>query len=105
MSFSYPGSTNIHVLYQADPGAVQSLRAIRERVEHVCRHHANKMVRVQTMDGHVYEGVIVGCQSGMLYLSVKDTGHDRNLLSSYYYNTVILPLVLYELLVITLMIL
>jgi hypothetical protein len=55
------------------------------------------------MDGHVYEGVIVTCRNGLLYLRVTAPAAQRNLLESYYYNTVILPLVLYELLVITLL--
>lgn len=92
-----------HILYQADPHTVHNLKSVRERVQHLCRQHAGKAVRIQTMDGHVYEGVLVSCGNGLLYLKVTAPATQRNFLQSYYYNTVILPLVLYELLVITLL--
>lgn len=103
MSYSYPGSGHSQVLYQSDPHMLHSLKAIRDRVQRICMQHRNQRVRVETMDGHVYEGVLVGCGHGHVYLSVPSHGTHRALGSAAYYNNVILPLVLYELLVITLL--
>lgn len=94
-----------HVVYQANPHTVHNLKSVRDHLHQICRKHMNQYVRIETMDGHVYQGVIVNCDKGLLYLQVPPHPHHRQFLSHYYYNTVILPLVLYELLVITLMLL
>ncbi|MEF3304387.1 acetyl-CoA acetyltransferase [Paenibacillus sp. GYB003] len=93
-------------LYEADPAFVQALKSCRERLNDVCRQCANRPVRIQTIHGHVHEGVIAGIDDRHLYLSVK--AHDARgffnpLYQAYTYNNVILPLVLYELLVISLL--
>lgn len=103
MSIPMAASPQHPVLYHADPESVRNLHSIRERVQHISRQHAGKAVRIQTMDGHVYEGVIVTCMNGLLYVKVAAPADPRNLYQSYIYNNVILPLVLYELLVITLL--
>lgn len=95
------------LLYQADPGYVHHVRAVRERLQEVGRHCMNRRVRIQTLTGHVHEGVIVNIDATHLYLSVSADESARQwpnpLQQAYAYNNVILPLVLYELLVITLM--
>ncbi|MDF2715612.1 MAG: acetyl-CoA acetyltransferase [Paenibacillus sp.] len=95
-------------VYQAEPALVQSVNSARDRLHEVARHCINRPVRVQTLAGHVHDGVIVHVDDCHLYLcvSVRDDqtrGFFNPLYQSYTYNNVILPLVLYELLVITLL--
>ncbi|MNI06620.1 hypothetical protein D3C73_596070 [compost metagenome] len=87
------------VIFQADPSHVEVLRQIKDSHHHVCKQHLGHHVQVQTIDGHSFEGVIVYIDSRNLHLQVQ--GQQRG-----FYNpaaSVILPLVLYELLVITLL--
>jgi len=99
MSFHTPGT----VLYQADAPTIQHVKSMRDHVKNICRQHINQKVRVETLDGQQFEGVIVNCDRGMLYLSVPHPHAHRAFYGSPYYSNVILPLVLYELLVITLL--
>jgi hypothetical protein len=102
-----PIQQQLQPLYQADPALVQSVKSARDRVHDVARHCLNRPVRVHTMAGHVHEGVIVHVDDDHLYIRV--TVHDQTrgffnpLASAYAYNDVILPLVLYNLLAITLL--
>ncbi|MGQ5392692.1 hypothetical protein ACT8ZS_17925 [Paenibacillus sp. M.A.Huq-84] len=89
-------------LYQADPHLTQSLRSIRDRIHHICRHHVSQLVRIQTLDGQVYTGIIVQCEGGFLYLKVPRHDVHRAFIGPSS-DEVILTLVLYELLVITLL--
>ncbi|CAG7647607.1 hypothetical protein ACFQI7_20405 [Paenibacillus allorhizosphaerae] len=104
MSYHHP--VQPQVLYQADTQAVHTLKAIRDRIHHICKQHTHHFVRLQTVEGHVYEGVIVSCDEGHVYLSVPHPHGHRGfwgpVAGASYYN-VILPLVLYNLLVITLL--
>lgn len=100
MSLQYP-ATHHQVLFEADPSAVDTLRSIRHRIHHICSSHVNRLVRIQTIDGHVYEGVIVHCDSGHIYLRVSRPGGHRAFLGPG--DAAILTLVLFELLVIVLL--
>lgn len=91
-----------HTLYQAGPHHPQSMKKAREHMHHLCNQHINQLVRVETLDGEVFEGVIVQCDRSILYLKIPGKGSPRAFMPNYY-NDVILPLVLYELLVITLL--
>lgn len=93
------------VLYQADNNTVQSLTALRNRLHNVCRQHANQSVRIETLDGQVFTGRIIGCDKGLFYLAVSKPGINRALFGSPFNSSdeAILTLVLYELLVITLL--
>ncbi|WP_249899514.1 hypothetical protein [Paenibacillus sp. PK3_47] len=93
------------VLYQADNNLVQSLTTLRNRLHHVCRQHANQFVRIETLDGQVYTGRIVGCDRGLFYLAVSKPGVNRAFFGNPFNSSdeAILTLVLYELLVITLL--
>jgi hypothetical protein len=95
------------VVYQAEPGFVQTLQSIRINIHGLCGMYKSRMVRVQTVDGMTHEGIIVHVDARHLYLSVSQMGHQRAFGypygGGYYYNNVILPLVLYELLLITLL--
>ncbi|MFB9326372.1 hypothetical protein ACFFSY_10645 [Paenibacillus aurantiacus] len=93
-----------HTIYQAHPNMGHSLKSARDHLHHVCRQHVNRYVRVETLDGDVFEGIIVHCDKGILYLKIPSKSGRRSF-SQNVYNDVILPLVLYELLVITLMLL
>jgi hypothetical protein len=108
MSYLSPGTP----LYRADQNLLQNLKSIREQIRQFCIQHVNRKVRVETIDGHVYEGTIVDLDNGHLYLSVPVSHELRGFFpgsfpgfypGDSYYNNVILPLVLYELLVISLL--
>ncbi|TMV46452.1 acetyl-CoA acetyltransferase [Paenibacillus mesophilus] len=95
-------------VYQAEPALVQSVKSARDRIHEVARHCIHRPVQVQTMDGHVHVGVVVHVDDNHLYLrvSVRDDqtrGFFNPLYQASVYNDVILPLVLYNLLVITLL--
>ncbi|WP_148277786.1 acetyl-CoA acetyltransferase [Paenibacillus popilliae] len=98
----YPHPHLRQVIYQMEPGTVQALYSIRDRVQHMGRMYKDRHVRVQTIDGQVHDGIIVNVDRCHLYLYTRALTEQRGL-SEAYYNNVILPLVLYELLVITLL--
>lgn len=100
MSFQQP-ATHHQVLYHADPNAEHTLRSIRDRVHHICGSYVNRLVRVRTLDGHIYEGIIIRCDSGHLYLRVTNPGVHRPFYGPS--DAAILTLVLFELLVIVLL--
>ncbi|WP_246096542.1 hypothetical protein [Paenibacillus sinopodophylli] len=87
------------VLYQAEPKHTEMVMQVRDRVMGMCGGHMHKYVRVQTIDGHIYEGMLMHMDHCILYLqcTMRDPRAFMNP-----YNAV-LPLVLYELLVITLL--
>ncbi|MNH80658.1 hypothetical protein D3C87_580480 [compost metagenome] len=93
------------VVYQANPNMVQHLKGVKDQIRHICSIHLNRPVKVVTIDGYAYEGIIVSADDRFLYLSIAVQDDQRFLGApgSYYYNNMILPLVLYELLVITLL--
>lgn len=122
---------NKQVVYQASPNAVQTMNSMKEQLHRLGRQYANRPVRVQTLDGVNYEGVLSHTDGGLLFLVIPGqqtswdpqyghydhyghptspyssqgnyAGYNRGLFGSSYYNNVILPLVLYELLVISLL--
>lgn len=100
MNYQVPGTPQTQVLYQADHNFVQQLRPLREHLQNICSQFINQRVRVQTIDGLVYEGTIVNCDRGLLYLRIDNPERYRQ-----GYNDFIIYLVLYELLIITLLLL
>ncbi|WP_379127421.1 hypothetical protein [Paenibacillus sp. sgz500958] len=90
------------VLYQADHNYVQNLRNVRHQLHGICRQHANQWVRVETLDGQVVTGRILGCDRGLIHLATRHHGGHRAFFGSPT-DEAILTLVLYELLVITLL--
>ncbi|WP_234032929.1 hypothetical protein [Paenibacillus faecalis] len=103
MSIQYtaPGPRE-HILYQAGENYSHGLKSTRDHIHHLCRKHMNQLVRVETMDGDVFEGIIVHCDRGIMHLSLPASNSYRGF-NPFFYSDVILPLVLYELLVITLL--
>lgn len=105
------------VLYQAAPDAATALKSMRDQIHHICRAYVNRLVRVQTLDGHTYEGVIVQSDGGHVYLNVSTPNaraiggpgsfyghHPLYSIGSYMASqAAILTLVLFELLVIVLL--
>ncbi|WP_379163613.1 hypothetical protein [Paenibacillus sp. sgz5001063] len=95
------------VLYQADQHYVQNLRSVRDHLHGICRQHVNQFVQVQTLDGQVFTGRIMGCDRGLFYLKVQHhEGQHHGGQRAFYgssINDTILTLVLYEILVITLL--
>ncbi|WP_338554205.1 hypothetical protein [Paenibacillus sp. KS-LC4] len=87
------------VLYQAEPAHTAMVQQIQEQIHRLCHGHMHRPVRVHTMDGQVYEGYIAHVDRCLLYLhcTVQDP---RAFIPP---QNAILPLVLYELLVITLL--
>ncbi|MFD3257929.1 hypothetical protein ACE3MQ_04870 [Paenibacillus lentus] len=149
-----PNESYKQVVYQANPNAVQTMKGMKDQLHKIGKQYANRPVRVQTVDGVTYEGLLSHADGGLLFLVIpgQQTGGDpsyghydhygnyghyghhgysghhghhgypgyptptpygsqgggyapysRGLYGSYYYNNVILPLVLYELLVISLL--
>ncbi len=89
------------VLYQADQNYIQTMKSVRHHLHSICRQHVSQFVRVQTIDGQVVTGRILGCDRGMLYLGVQSHGGQRAFFGGS--DEAILTLVLFELLVITLL--
>ncbi len=93
-----PYEVKEQIVYQADPTWVQSIRAMKEKLHSIGSQYIGRYVRIQTIDGQQFEGTVVQVDRGLLYLNVNQNfGYQRP------YNPAILPLVLYELLVITLL--
>lgn len=86
-------------IYHCHTDTHQYLRSVQQHLHHVCSQHANRLVRVETVDGDVFEGHIVHIDKSILYLSLSD-GETRAFLPGAF----ILPLVLYDLLAISLFI-
>ncbi|WP_274363995.1 acetyl-CoA acetyltransferase [Paenibacillus thermotolerans] len=105
-----PNVAGQQIVHQAQPEEVRTLQAIRQRMHSAVPACMHRRVRVQTIDGHVHEGVIVGIDGGIIYLDVEvSAGMSRAFYPFYgpFYNpyySVILPLALYDLLVLTLLI-
>jgi len=102
MTYSQPMHQE-QVLYQANPHTVQTLKSVRDHVRSIGQHYMNKKVRVQTIDGQTYEGTIVMVDPGHIYLAIPAAPRGFWGPSASFYNNAILPLVLYNLLVITLL--
>lgn len=100
-----------HTIYQCDSTTAQHIKGIREKIQAVAGHCVHRKAVVHTIDGHIYEGTIVDVKHGCLYLMMpqpqQPSAGQQRFFSPFptagYYGNVILPLVLYELLVISLL--
>lgn len=121
-----------NVIYQADPAVIRHLHGVRDSLHQSCKPYLNHKVNVQTLDGLVHEGTIAGVDHKYLYLNVAINGQmSRAFFNPYqpyhphpgpgpgphpgpgpgphpgpyppFNNNVILPLVLFELLAISLL--
>jgi len=91
-------------LYQADAGWSEQVKSTRKKLAELCGKCMYRMVRVETVDGEVYEGMVVGTSGSHLYLAVRDQRFFSPWGYPFGYGSFILPLVLYDLLVLTLLI-
>jgi hypothetical protein len=96
-------SRDSSVIYKADSQWTDQVKQTRNQLSGLCGKHMNRPVRVQTIDGHTYEGVLVGADGSHIHLMVRPTPNDYRFFGPSAANS-ILTLVLYELLVITLLI-
>ncbi|AJY74468.1 hypothetical protein [Paenibacillus beijingensis] len=87
------------VLYKAAENHGGRIMDIRSKMADVCMRHKHRHIRVQTVDGHIYEGSILHADRCFIYLQCTARG-SRAFFGPY---NAIIPLVLYELLVITLL--
>ncbi|WP_051217492.1 hypothetical protein [Paenibacillus assamensis] len=106
------------ILYQGHPNVLAQWKTYRDTMQEVLQPHLHKTVRITLDNGNTYEGKIVGVDGSFLllevmmpteavqapqassrgYQSASPVSDHRN------YSSVILPLVLYELLIITLLV-
>ncbi|MGN7457313.1 hypothetical protein ACTHPH_21080 [Paenibacillus pasadenensis] len=93
-------------VYHCESDHHETLLGVKQRLQALCAEHAYRLVKVETMDGDVYEGKIVLCDRSIMFLQLSNEGLSRAFLpgppNPYFYNNVILPLVLFDLLAITL---
>lgn len=102
-------------IYQCDSKVRQTLRAVHDHIHQLCASHSNRLVRVETMDGDVFEGHIVHCDRGIVYLNLSNEGAARGFFPgpgfgpgfgpgpyNPYASNFVLPLVLFNLLAISL---
>lgn len=85
-------------LYQADQQAVNAMKKHKEQLCSICQQYNNRYVRVTTIDGEVYEGHLSHYDQHHLYLRIA---HPQQRFYNPY--AAVLPLVLYNLLAITLL--
>ncbi|MDB4868784.1 MAG: hypothetical protein JWR03_3117 [Cohnella sp.] len=86
-------------IYQADAQWSDQVLAIRRQLAGICEQCINRTVRIQTIDGSTYEGKVIGQEGSLLFLAASD----QRFLAPYA-SSFILPLVLFDLLAITLLI-
>ncbi|MFD0713085.1 hypothetical protein [Paenibacillus sp. GCM10027626] len=105
MNFQPTAQPQSKPIYQCDDHLHHTLKSYREQLHQLCAHHVNQRVMVETMDGDVFEGHIVHCERGVLFLQLANDGHTRGFFPGYAnpYSSTILPLVLFNLLTISLL--
>ncbi|MEO3944479.1 hypothetical protein [Gorillibacterium sp. CAU 1737] len=64
---SVPSGSN--VIYQANPEVMKAVDSLQQQFAEVGQKHINKPVRVQTVRGEVYEGIITHVDKTHLYLN------------------------------------
>ncbi|MCM3749505.1 hypothetical protein M3223_19310 [Paenibacillus pasadenensis] len=100
-SYAYPVQQPLTPIYQCEAQAHHTLHSVKEHLRHLCAQNAHQLVKVETMDGDCHEGHIVFCDRSIVYLRLSHEGHNRAFPPNPYSNA-ILPLVLFDLLAITL---
>lgn len=99
-------------IYEADHAIYETVKHCRERIHQICRAHMHRRVLVRTVQGQCYEGTIVGFDDLYLYLDRATPGEMRPPYPVVYpvyppffnpYSASILPLVLFNLLTISLL--
>ncbi|MBC8080093.1 MAG: hypothetical protein H7X86_07095 [Gorillibacterium sp.] len=104
------------VLVQNNAETLHAYKSMCSEMKHLCERYINQPVRVQTLNGQIHEGTIAHVDDSQLYLYVsKAPVTTRAYPYSPYpyppyppvpypnYNNMILPLALFDLLVLTLL--
>lgn len=104
MSLSYSVSGASSPIYHCDSNLHQALKSVMEHMHGLCSQHTGKLARVETLEGEVFEGHLMHCDRGILYLNVPQTraffpGHGVPFANPGF----VLPLVLFNLLTISLL--
>lgn len=102
-------------IYAVEKDVVELLHKTRERVHGLCRQYMNRPVQIETVDGEVFEGMIINVDRHYIYLQSTAAATHVHMArtpypytpGTYYpqynpYAQQILPLVLFNLLAITL---
>jgi small nuclear ribonucleoprotein (snRNP)-like protein len=64
-------------LFQADTQLVSMIQNMKETVQSICKQHTRQKVRIEAIDGRVYEGQIVNCDNQHVYLEVEEEVDER----------------------------
>lgn len=100
---SLPYRAEPQTLYRATDEWVRLLRSYHDHLHAVCGQCLHRPVRVETVDGDVFEGTIVHCDRGIVYLMQPA---EQAVRAPFFFPgpnpNFILPLVLFNLLAITL---
>ncbi|SIR61037.1 MULTISPECIES: hypothetical protein [unclassified Paenibacillus] len=104
-SYTHTEAAVMEPFYKCEPHVDHTLRSVKSHLHQLCSQHANRLVKVETIDGDVFEGYIVHCHKSILCIRLSNEGCSRAFLPGPVnpYNNVILPLVLFDLLAITLL--
>ncbi|SCW54569.1 hypothetical protein SAMN04487970_101472 [Paenibacillus tianmuensis] len=106
-----PFAGETRTVYELDTRDAEAFNRCKNRIHSICTEYLQRPVRVYTVHGHSYEGTIVNIDDHYAYLQMSPE-HGRALLpgpyaDSFYnpfYSNVILPLVLFDLLAISLIV-
>ena len=103
-----PHSAQAQTIFQLEPYEEKTLMKVRDHTHEICKRYTGRYVRIRTVSGEIYEGTIVGVDHRHLYLQVSSMAGDYGrafypAFFPFYYGNVILPLVLFELLTISLL--
>ena len=71
------------VIYKANPQFVEMLKKTRQQCQNICSKHFYRPVRVETIQGQVYEGRIMNMDPYHLYLEVTPPASSRQFYSPY----------------------
>jgi hypothetical protein len=112
MSKNNPYPTQPQLVYEADPSDIHSMQAMKGKVMELSKQYMNRAVRVQMVEGQQLEGIVVHLDRQYIYLQVEMNPETMRQPYNPYFNpyfnpynsAVILPLVLYELLVVSLLV-
>ncbi|RIE01986.1 LSm family protein [Cohnella faecalis] len=66
-------SRNASPLYKAEAEWVKNVHSTRQKLAGICAQCLNRTVRVQTIDGHTFEGVVIGHDHTYLHIASRDT--------------------------------
>lgn len=90
-------------VFKADQTAAQTTKGMKDQAQSAAAQLIGHNVHVEMMDGQSHEGRIVNVDDKHLYLEISDARGFFPLLGGGFGSNFIIPLVLYELLVISLL--